>query len=107
MGERGDSNPRPLGPQPSALSAELRPPSPVNSSAGTSPDPARPAGIEPATPSLEGSCSVRLSYGRLCIVWSGREDLNLRPPAPKAGALYQAALRPDRLVMAFVALSLG
>jgi hypothetical protein len=24
----------------------------------------RPAGIEPATPSLEGSCSVQLSYGR-------------------------------------------
>ena len=29
------------------------------------------------------------------IYWSGREDLNLRPPAPKAGALNQAALRPD------------
>jgi hypothetical protein len=28
------------------------------------PEPARPAGIEPATPSLEGSCSIRLSYGR-------------------------------------------
>jgi hypothetical protein len=27
--------------------------------------------------------------------WSGREDLNLRPPAPKAGALNQTALRPD------------
>jgi hypothetical protein len=26
---------------------------------------ARPAGLEPATPSLEGSCSVQLSYGRL------------------------------------------
>jgi hypothetical protein len=26
---------------------------------------------------------------------SGREDLNLRPPAPKAGALNQAALRPE------------
>ncbi len=25
---------------------------------------ARPAGLEPATPSLEGSCSIRLSYGR-------------------------------------------
>ena len=33
------------------------------------PDPhlrlARPAGIEPATPSLEGWCSIRLSYGRV------------------------------------------
>ena len=26
---------------------------------------ARPAGIEPATPSLEGWCSIRLSYGRV------------------------------------------
>ena len=26
---------------------------------------ARPAGLEPAAPSLEGSCSIRLSYGRV------------------------------------------
>src|SRR5688572_8874396 len=26
---------------------------------------ARPAGFEPATPSLEGSCSIQLSYGRV------------------------------------------
>ncbi len=28
-----------------------------------------PAGIEPATPSLEGSCSIQLSYGQpyLCL----------------------------------------
>ena len=25
----------------------------------------RPAGFEPATPSLEGSCSIQLSYGRV------------------------------------------
>ena len=28
---------------------------------------ARPAGFEPATPSLEGSCSIRLSYGRVAL----------------------------------------
>ena len=26
---------------------------------------ARPAGLEPATPGLEGRCSIRLSYGRI------------------------------------------
>ena len=32
------------------------------------PEMVRPAGIEPATPSLEGWCSIRLSYGRSAIV---------------------------------------
>jgi hypothetical protein len=27
----------------------------------------RPAGIEPATPGLEGRCSIRLSYGRVIV----------------------------------------
>ena len=31
--------------------------------------------------------------------WSGRQDLNLRPPAPKAGALIQAELRPAHLTI--------
>lgn len=53
------------------------------------------AGLEPATPDLEGRCSIQLSYWSWPVLTaetsrhfkSGREDLNLRPPAPKAGAL--------------------
>ena len=54
----------------------------------------RPSGLEPLTYSLEGCCSIQLSYGRIpffsklnLVVLSGRQDSNLRPPAPKAGAL--------------------
>ena len=32
---------------------------------GCNPIVARPTGFEPVTPSLEGSCSIRLSYGRV------------------------------------------
>ena len=38
---------------------------------------ARPAGLEPATPGLEGRCSVQLSYGR---VWRGTLDRTSRLP---------------------------
>ena len=34
---------------------------------------ARPAGLEPATPDLEGRCSIRMSYGRV------RSQFNRRP----------------------------
>ena len=61
-----------------------------------------PTGIEPVTYSLEGCCSIQLSYGqkkvralqmkmpktRLWqIQWSGRKDSNLRPSGPKPDAL--------------------
>ena len=54
-----------------------------------------PTGIEPVTPSLEGWCSIRLSYGhhsnrispQISMNWSGWRDLNSRHPGPKPGAL--------------------
>jgi hypothetical protein len=46
----------------------------------------RQEGLEPPTHSLEGCCSIHLSYWRF-IVESGRPDLNRGPPAPKAGAI--------------------
>ena len=39
-------------------------------------------------------CGSGRSNPSHCQKWSGRQDLNLRPPAPKAGALIQAELRP-------------
>ena len=44
------------------------------------------AGFEPATVCLEGRCSIQLSYATKCYK-SGWQDSNLRPPAPKAGAM--------------------
>ena len=65
---------------------------------------ARQEGVEPPTHSLEGCCSIHLSYWRFtasCSLLqhltpatagpksrqSGRPDSNRRPPAPKAGAI--------------------
>ena len=59
-GERWDLNPRFPGPQPGALTAELRPPQKP-----TGRKMARPKGFEPLTHGLEGRCSIRLSYGRM------------------------------------------
>ncbi len=52
-----------------------------------------PEGFEPSTYCLEGSCSIQLSYGTNISFFkktqkkSGWQDSNLRPPAPKAGAI--------------------
>jgi hypothetical protein len=66
-----------------------------------------PEGIEPPTHSLEGCCSIQLSYGQSLIRnfrnykenrpanqwiagrvnWSEYKDSNLGPPGPKPGAL--------------------
>ena len=110
-GERRDLNPRPLGPQPSALPTELRSPRVPNPeptpgavrSLGTWParPKARLAGFEPATHGLEVRCSIQLSYRRMRRHGhqnadqkeSGRRDSNSRQPAWKAGAL-PAELHP-------------
>ena len=54
----------------------------------------RETGFEPATYGLEGHRSSQLSYSRTFASWSGRKDLNLRPPAPKAGALTRLRYAP-------------
>ncbi len=69
---------------------------------------ARLRGFEPPTHGLEVRSSIHLSYRRfsfkklrfpLCSMpfakLVGASRFNGRPPAPKAGALNQAALRPD------------
>ena len=42
-------------------------------------------------------CTVQLDYGKLD--WSGREDLNLRPPAPHAGTLPGCATPREAVII--------
>ena len=48
----------------------------------------RATGIEPASSAWKAGV-LPLNYARK--IWSGRQDLNLRHPAPKAGALPSCA----------------
>ena len=52
-------------------------------------------GFEPGTYSLEVSCSIQLSYATI-IFLSGWQDSNLRPPAPKAGAITGLRYTPKK-----------
>jgi hypothetical protein len=51
-------------------------------------------GFEPSTACLEGRCSIQLSYASI-ILLSGWQDSNLRPPAPKAGAITELRYTPN------------
>ncbi len=59
---------------------------------------ARPAGLEPATPGLEGRCSIRLSYGRMAGAGPrGRgERIRTSDTLVPNQVRYQAALHPAR-----------
>ena len=50
-------------------------------------------GFEPSTACLEGRCSIQLSYASINNQ-SGWQDSNLRPPAPKAGAITELRYTP-------------
>ncbi len=56
-------------------------------------------GFEPSTACLEGRCSIQLSYASICCNCSsnlsGWQDSNLRPPAPKAGAITELRYTPS------------
>ena len=59
-----------------------------------------PAGFEPTTRSLEGCRSIQLSYETSEVKYkSGQQDSNLRPPAPKAGAMTGLRYTPNGVLL--------
>ena len=59
-----------------------------------------PEGIEPPTHSLEGCCSIQLSYGQRSREMNGRgERIRTFDPLVPNQMRYQAALRPDLAIV--------
>ena len=59
-----------------------------------------PEGIEPPTHSLEGCCSIQLSYGQRSREKNGRgERIRTFDPLVPNQMRYQAALRPDLAIV--------
>jgi hypothetical protein len=60
-----------------------------------------PEGIEPPTHSLEGCCSIQLSYGQRSREkrYGRGERIRTFDPLVPNQMRYQAALRPDMLVL--------
>ena len=61
-----------------------------------------PIGFEPMTASLEGRCSIQLSYEPVTLKLSGWQDSNLRPPRPKRGAITGLRYTPNWLSKLFI-----
>ena len=98
-GGRWDSNPRQPGSQPGALPTELRPPLNKLSDRNGAPGRSRTRDHRLRRPVLyptelrAHSWNGRLPYGPPGLIgWSGQQDSNLRPSAPKADALPDCAM---------------
>jgi hypothetical protein len=48
----------------------------------------------PETAETHCRATITTSYYAMDVFWSGRQDSNLRPPAPKAGALTRLRYAP-------------